>query len=349
MVDVFRKLSDVPLPSLGSYEQQVSLLPLSDLAFSVTPNRMHGTHLYLVLESKNMLFHPYSSLLSLDPKHWNQHTGLRSDDISDTGKSDLLVNTAGSTNAVHFVEKNVSLSSNQDSNSYIFHISIIVFCSLDAVMFVTRMSWMVRQIKAARRGCVDHIPTDSMSQKILSIHIGYDPAPFQAIKQSNRQKLKSRKAISTLNPSASETGFSVHFCQSYPKSRHDIIHELALTQKVNTSSDPDMVLNVNQRFRNVTNGDLNDSCRGMSLIGLPRLVWKWLHCVMAPCLAWRFAVTVAAIALMCLAMHFIDVWLVPSNPFLFSVHGVLYDLQLQVSFCFSHLSVVCFRFVRLHV
>jgi hypothetical protein len=62
-------------------------------------------------------------------------------------------------------------STTQDS-SFTLTVILGILLALDIVLFVVRMFWLVNQLRAARHGYEDRIPTDPVCQRLLALQTG---------------------------------------------------------------------------------------------------------------------------------------------------------------------------------
>lgn len=201
-----------------------------------------------------------------------------------------------------------------------------LFLLLDALLLAFRMSWLVNQVRAARAGYEDRIPTDPVSQKLLAIQSGYLLTHMQDMYQSYSYSLEN-KENATSEERGSESEFNVYFCQSYPKSKDDIVQEI-LAQKMNS-------IEQNLGLERPPDTQQRKSRPGLGELPVVRNISSccyWLHRLFISHLVWRFVVTAVVVLFLCLLVYTADFWLTADNlRVLVGGQSAVRDLHLQVS------------------
>ncbi|KAK7482834.1 hypothetical protein BaRGS_00025867, partial [Batillaria attramentaria] len=231
-------LSRLKLPSPTKYLMQAMSSPTDDFISSIPTEPMVAGHKFLVLERPDLgsdtpafYMDPSTSTSNPKPQAAFFYSGSSDDkmnlhDDGVRGGSSAESETDRSENGTD------SSQESEDSVNLFLYILIGLFILIDILLFVYRMSWMVSQVRAAKEGYEDRIPTDIVSQRILAIQTGYHIGRMQDMYEPYSYQLENRENM-TAEERASETEFNVYFCQSYPKSKDDILREI-MAQKMSS-------------------------------------------------------------------------------------------------------------------
>ena len=298
-------------------------------------------HTFLVLDrpdsdSASPFFHAPTTTGPLMPKpetaflySEGSSEGLKSEgdarsNFGDSSKSEPLVN---SEEGLKGTSESQSDSTEGEEEFGLFTYMLIgLFLLLDALLLAFRMSWLVNQVRAARAGYEDRIPTDPVSQKLLAIQSGYLLTHMQDMYQSYSYSLEN-KENATSEERGSESEFNVYFCQSYPKSKDDIVQEI-LAQKMNS-------IEQNLGLERPPDTQQRKSRPGLGELPVVRNISSccyWLHRLFISHLVWRFVVTAVVVLFLCLLVYTADFWLTADNlRVLVGGQSAVRDLHLQVS------------------
>ncbi|XP_076454059.1 uncharacterized protein LOC143289096 [Babylonia areolata] len=219
------------------------------------------------------------------------------------------------------------------------HVMLGLLLAMDALLFAFRMSWMVRQLRAARAGQEDRVPTDPVSQKLLAIQTGHHVSRMQDIYQTHRYTRQNRENL-TSEERASHGELNVFFCQAYPRSKDDILRQI-MEQKINGGR-IGLGLGQQQEERRPPEVKPPSPQHVVSQWRAVREMWAllyWLQRVVVSQLLWRAVVTCVLVVLLCVLLYTADLWLTADNlRILVGGQSALRDLQLQVHMTNRHLA-----------
>ena len=337
------RLASLKLPSPTEHLQRAFSSPFDDFASPLPTEPVVAGHTFLVLDrpasdSASPFFYAPTTADPLMPKPErdflygkapSEGLQLEASSESNFGNShnrEPLISGQEELKGTVKLEP-ADVEEEEEDFGLLMYMLIGLFLLLDVLLFAFRMSWLVNQVRAAKGGYEDRIPTDPVSQKLLAIQSGYHMTRMQEMYQSYSYSLEN-KENATSEERGSESEFNVYFCQSYPKSKDDILREI-MAQKMNSTE------------QSLGQEKLPDSQQhNKSRPGLDELpvvrefssCCHWLHRMFISHLVWRFVVTAVVVLFLCLLVYTADFWLTTDNlRVLVGGQSALRDLHLQVS------------------
>lgn len=321
------------LPSPTEHLQRAISSPFDDFASSLPPEPRVAGHTFLVLDrpdsqSPSPFFYAPTTSVPVVPKPetaflYSEGPSERVQFRRDIADSSEENTTAKSERLMRDEE---GANKEEEEVGMMVYVLIGLFLLLDVFLFAFRMSWMTNQVQAAKAGYEDRIPTDPVSQKLLAIQTGYRLTCMQDMYQSRSFSAENKDNV-VPEERGSESEFNVYFCQSYPKSKDDILREI-MAQKMNSTEQ-----NLGQdRLPQTTKPKSARAAKESRLAQDVSACCHWLHRMFISHLVWRFAVTMVTVLLLCLVVYSADFWLTrDSLRVLVGGQSVLRDLHLQVS------------------
>ncbi|KAL8586278.1 hypothetical protein ACOMHN_003793 [Nucella lapillus] len=347
-----------PPPSLSP----TPLYPSPTLSGSLTPHPQAGLF-YNDRSSDRMEFHGRDANQGFNGSYNNQH--LVGDDESSSREESSLRGKSSPRGS----------ADEEDGEAVWLYVVITMCLVIDILLFIFRMSWMVRQLKAAKDGYEEKIPTDPVCQKLLAIQTGHPISRMQDLYQAHSYSRQNKENL-TSEERASENGLNVYFCRSSPRSKDDILFQI-MQQKINGGN-----IGRGQRGGGVGEGGgmgggvvggigggglggggIGGGVGGLGGGGLggrsgdrnassPQHVASpsravrgmesagcWLQRLLVSQLLWRFAVTSVLLVLLCVLLYTADCWLTVHNlRVLVGGQTALRDLYLQVHMTNRHLT-----------
>ncbi|XP_067669849.1 uncharacterized protein [Haliotis asinina] len=200
--------------------------------------------------------------------------------------------------------------------NYMLYISIALFLLMDIFLWVFRLAWLYTQVQEANQGCEELIPQDEAARKVLETKTGQNP-PRQFDALEHPYVLSHNDNVNQDNE------LNVYFCQSYPRSKEDILRDIwaqKLATKPKTSREK-----------------LEDIWMVQDILSC----MCWLHRVCMSKLLWRFLYTAAVIIFVCCIMYIVDSWLCADNfQSLVGSDLLISELEWQAQTVNSHVSTV---------
>ncbi|XP_071116458.1 uncharacterized protein [Haliotis cracherodii] len=198
----------------------------------------------------------------------------------------------------------------------ILYIAMTLFLLMDIFLWVFRLAWLYTQVQEANQGCEELIPQDEAARKVLETKTGQNP-PRQFDALEHPYVLSHNDNVNQDNE------LNVYFCQSYPRSKEDILRDIwaqKLATKPKTSREK-----------------LEDIWMVQDIMAC----MCWLHRALMSKLLWRFLYTAAVILFVCCIMYVVDSWLCADN--FHSLVGsdlLMSELEWQAQTVNSHVSTV---------
>lgn len=277
------------MPSPVQYLHQNLELSSPDFVVSFPEEPMVATHTFVVLDTPSASSHPFFESSSGSFANGPQSAFVEGLDA----KSEVYPN---GTLPLENEDDEVKSSDELDVMVYVL---IGLFLLSDVLLFIYRMSWMMAQVHASKEGYEDRIPTDIVSQRILAIQTGYDLNRMQEMYEPYSYYLENKENMMASEEKGSESEYNTYFCQSYPKSKDDILREI-MTQKIMNSVQPaEDTVGVN---KGKTSRGVCDFVIVQESISCCRWIMRtfMLHFV------WRFAITAVVVMLLCFVAYVVD-------------------------------------------
>ncbi|XP_041349653.1 uncharacterized protein LOC121368937 isoform X3 [Gigantopelta aegis] len=205
-------------------------------------------------------------------------------------------------------EKDADLSLSSDCEIALYGL-IAVFVLLDVFLWVYRFTWLYKEVQEALQGREEPIPTDNISRKVLKIQTGQHPP---RVSESYDQQYNCIQNSENMRWN-SDHELYVYFCQSYPKSKEDILREIwshKMNQKPKVSK---------EKFRLWPVKNILHCC------------W-WIHRALLSKLLWRFTHSCVVVILLCYLVYLLQYWLDEGNvEVLLGADLLLLELQWQAA------------------
>ena len=202
---------------------------------------------------------------------------------------------------------------------------IAVFVVLDVFLWIYRLTWLYKEVQEALQGREVPIPTDNISRKVLKIQTGRHPP---RVSESYDQQYNCITNTENMRWN-SEHELYVYFCQSYPKSKEDILREI-WSHKMNQKPKPAKEKLQLWPIRNVLH-----------------CFW-WVHQALLSKLFWRFVHSCMVVIVLCSLAFVLQFWLEEGSvEVLLGGEMLVSELRWQVAVVNKHLATSASHLNRL--
>ncbi|GFR92750.1 hypothetical protein ElyMa_000875500 [Elysia marginata] len=277
-------------------------------------------------------------LVSVQTVSMHTYSNLITDDHKENARYDTLDVSADKNKKTKETHKE---KNNSGSERWLYGL-IAMFLTLDVVLWAYRLSWLSRQLHAAKHGYADRIPTDDACKQVIEIQTAYHLPAFDSSGATGPHDDSSSgyyvdgkdHSFYASDLSAGVTGSGVRepsenmtFLQTLPRSRDDSILQKIWQQKM-SKAEAEKLEKLGRGYTSSPKGfsrHWHAFCAGLQRLFLSQLIWQ-------------ATVTFLAIILLCLLVHCASFWLTAEHfRVLVGAQSAVSDVQYQLHASDHHL------------